>query len=301
MNWAIAALIITNMIWGAAAPIFKFALLNIPPFLLGFIRFFTAAIILLPLVARAWQKLRLKDYVKIGLIAFFGITLHIAFFFAGLKRGESINASVIGSAGPLVLFIFAVLFLKERFHKKVLMGMGISLIGVLIIVISPLFLGESQQMVKADLSANIFFVLSTIGAVLCPLFAKPILKRVNVLQFTFLVFLFGGAGFVPGAVRELQYFSLSQVNINGWVGILFGVFFSSLIAYYLFFWGTSRIEAQEIGVFSYIDPVLSLAIAIPLLGEYPTKYYFLGAIFVFVGIFIAEGRLHWHPLHRLKS
>ena len=36
----ILALIITNVIWGAASPIFKLALTNIPPFTLAFIRFF---------------------------------------------------------------------------------------------------------------------------------------------------------------------------------------------------------------------------------------------------------------------
>ncbi|PIX68551.1 hypothetical protein COZ40_02690, partial [Candidatus Roizmanbacteria bacterium CG_4_10_14_3_um_filter_39_13] len=46
----IVALIIANIIWGAACPIFKFALVNIPPFTIAFIRFFFAGIIFLPLV-----------------------------------------------------------------------------------------------------------------------------------------------------------------------------------------------------------------------------------------------------------
>ena len=46
----VIALIIANIIWGAAAPIFKLALTNIPPFTLGFIRFFFAGSILLPIM-----------------------------------------------------------------------------------------------------------------------------------------------------------------------------------------------------------------------------------------------------------
>lgn len=34
------ALVIANIIWGGASPIFKYALQNIPPFTLAFIRFF---------------------------------------------------------------------------------------------------------------------------------------------------------------------------------------------------------------------------------------------------------------------
>ena len=65
-------------------------------------------------------------------------------------------------------------------------------------------------------------------------------------------------------------------------------------------YGMSKIETQEVGVFTYIDPVIAVLIAMPLLGEYPTPTFFIGSLFVFLGIFIAERRLHWHPFHRIK-
>jgi drug/metabolite transporter (DMT)-like permease len=45
---------------------------------------------------------------------------------------------------------------------------------------------------------------------------------------------------------------------------------------------------------------VAIAIANPLLGEHVTTWFFLGASLVFVGIFIAEGRIHYHPLHLLR-
>jgi len=84
------------------------------------------------------------------------------------------------------------------------------------------------------------------------------------------------------------------------VGIIFGVFFSSALAYFLFYYGLSKISTQEVGLFTYIDPVVAILIAVPLLGEYPNLYFFLGSILIFGGIFIAENRIHWHPFHKLK-
>ena len=100
-------------------------------------------------------------------------------------------------------------------------------------------------------------------------------------------------------IPELQHWSLSQLNMHGWVGILFGVFLSSALAFGLFMFGISKIRAQEVGIFTYIDPVIAVLLAIPLLGEYPTPIFFIGSLCIFVGIMVAEGRLHWHPLHKI--
>ncbi len=61
----------------------------------------------------------------------------------------------------------------------------------------------------------------------------------------------------------------------------------------------SRINMQEVGLFTYVDPIIAVLIAIPLLQEYPTVHFFLGSVLVFWGIFIAEKRIHYHPFHRI--
>ncbi|EKE12839.1 MAG: hypothetical protein ACD_13C00135G0001, partial [uncultured bacterium] len=49
---AILALIVANIIWGAASPIFKLSLQNIPPFTLAFLRFFLGSILLIFVVGK---------------------------------------------------------------------------------------------------------------------------------------------------------------------------------------------------------------------------------------------------------
>ena len=300
MNYSVLALIITNIIWGAAAPIFKLALTNIPPFTLAFWRFFVAALILLPGAFVSWKKVNRPDFLTICGAAFFGIVINISFYFLGLQQGVSINAPVIASAGPVFLFFLSAKFLHERLHFKVFSGMMLSLVGVMVIILSPILI-DGRDLVGAEMLANLLFVIAMMGAVLDPLIAKRALGRVSALQFVFIAFSFAALAFFPLAAWEMNSWSFSQLNLSGLTGIIYGVFLSSLTAYALFYWGISKIQAQEVGIFTYIDPVAALIIAGPLLGEYPTIYYWLGAILVFLGIFVAEGRLHWHPLHKLKK
>jgi len=297
----VVALIITNVIWGAAAPIFKYALGNIPPFTLAFIRFFFAGILFLPFVLFHKYTISIKQFLGICLGAFFSITINISFFFLALPKTDSINAPVIASSQPVFLFLFALFFLKEKLHKNILFGILISLIGVLIIIFSPLLRNHGTTIVQKDsaLVGNLFLMVATFGAIMQTIIFKKILKEVKTTIVLSISFLFGSLTFLPLMILELQNWSFSQLNEAGWTGIIFGVVFSSAIAYGLFIYGISKLEAQEIGIFAYIDPVIAVILAIPLLREYPTQWFFIGAIFVFIGILIAERRLHWHPFHKI--
>ncbi|PIY72033.1 hypothetical protein COY87_03050 [Candidatus Roizmanbacteria bacterium CG_4_10_14_0_8_um_filter_33_9] len=298
----VLALMITNLIWGAAAPIFKLALQNIPLFTLAFFRFFFASLFMFPLGWKYWQPITLKQFFSIFLLALFAITVNIGFYFLALPKTVSINAPIIGSAQPIFLYLLSIFILKEKPHKRVLWGIIISFLGVMTIVLSPLFLDGGMTLLSKEkaMEGNLLLIIATLGSVMGVLMLKKMVKTVNHFQITSISFIFGALTFFPLMLPELNTWSLSQLDYRGLIGIIFGAFFSSTIAYSLFNYGISKINAQEVGIFSYIDPIIAVLLAIPLLHEYPTPFFYIGSIFVFGGILIAEGRIHYHPLHLLK-
>lgn len=293
---AIIALIIANIIWGAASPIFKLALENIPPFTLAFMRFFVAALFLLPLTYKN-LKIEKADWKNLVLVSIFGITINITFFFWGLQLAPSINAPIISSAAPVFIYLFSIFFLHEKNHPKVFLGTLVSLIGVLTIVIAPLL----SKSMDTQIIGNLFFIIATLGTVLHSVIGKKVLDKYNPFAITFWTFLIGSLTFLPFFIKELvTLHPFETIDERGLLGLFFGILFSSLAAYTLYHWGMKQIEAQEIGVFFYIDPIIAALIAIPLLGEKITGIFLFGSFLVFAGIFIAEGRLHYHPLHKLR-
>ncbi|OGG02985.1 hypothetical protein A2W14_04360 [Candidatus Gottesmanbacteria bacterium RBG_16_37_8] len=293
----ILALIVANIIWGAASPIFKFALQNISPFTLAFIRFYGAALILLPL-AYPYLKIHKKDYLKIFWLSFFGVTVNISFFFLGLKYAPSINAPIIASSGPIFIYLFSIFLLKEKPHFKVLLGLIVSLIGVFVIIGQPFLEGN----IDGQLIGNLFLILATLGSVGHIIISKEIVHNYQATTIAFWSFLIGTITFLPFFIWEIMAGNNNYaLDHRGVIGIVFGIFLSSALAYTLFEYGIKYINAQDVGIFTYIDPLAAILIAAPLLGEHITSIYLLGAILVFGGIFIAEGRLHYHPFHRFKS
>jgi len=294
---AIIALIIANIIWGAASPIFKLALSNIAPFTLAFIRFFFASLFLLPFLGSGWRVAK-KEWGKLVLVSLFGVTINISYFFWGLMLAPSINAPIIASSGPIVLYLASIIVLGEKPHKKVLIGTLVSLAGVFAIIGQPILL----KRIDGELLGNLFFVIATLGAVAHALVLKRISVKIPTLTLTFWMFFIGSVSFFIPAVKENIINPFWQsLDLRGVIGILYGVFFSSILAYTLFDWGVRQIHAQDVGVFSYIDPIAAILIAIPLLGETISLIFVIGSLFVLGGIFIAEGRIHYHPVHRLAQ
>jgi len=296
----IVGLIIANVIWGFASPIFKWSLTNIPPFTLAFLRFFIASI-LLGLYLRKNLSMPIKDKGDLKLLvihALTSITGNILFFFLGLQLTLAVNAPVIASSQPILVFLFAYIFLKEKFKFKKLLGMIIGTLGILVIVLEPLY----YHGLDGNTLGNFFIVLATISGAVGMLIGRQIFQKYNPLVLTFWAFIISAVSFLPPAIAEFMQNPLlyTQLDIRGIVGIVFGAVFSSTIAYGLFSYGLSKIQANEASLFIYIDPVAGTILSYFMLHEPITIPFIIGAVFIFLGIYIAEHRINYHPFGRLK-
>lgn len=294
---AILALILANLIWGAAAPIFKWSFTNVEPFTMAFLRFGLSTLLLTPLVL-GQMKIKKEHWLNLILLSLFGITFNISFFFLGLKIAPAINAPMIATAGPVFLLIGSFFVLKERIRPKIVFGTSLGLIGVLLIILRPMI----EDGFDVSIFGNFLFVAATLSGVTHAIFTKKIAPFYSPVVLTFWSFLIGTVTFLPLFFWEIKnYGFLTNLQIPGVIGILFGVYLCSTVAYFCYHWAIKYLYAQEVGVFAYLDPIVAIIIAIPLLGELPTPIYLLGSLFVFLGIFIAEGRLPYHPLQKWRE
>lgn len=289
-------MIVANIIWGATPPIMKWALGDISVFTLAFLRY-AIPVVLLFLFFRSKLAVKVKDLPIIAVSAFFGITLNIGLYFIGLKYTESINVTIIASSSPIFLILCAMLFLGEHPSKKMLLGNLMGLTGIFLVVIQPLF----NHTPSTSFWGNLLILGATFASLINTLISKKIMKSYNAYAVTFWTFLVGAITFIPSFLEDQAKYGIFWQHLDpaGVIGILFGSLVSSLLAWFIFYWGLKYIPASETGVYQYIDPVATLLIAVPLLHEYPTPFFVLGSCLVFLGIYVAEGRVHWHPFHKL--
>jgi len=172
-----------------------------------------------------------------------------------------------------------------------------AIVGILIIIFQPLLTTK----IDGEILGNLLMLLATLGAVISTMAGRKFLTPNNAFGMTFWSMFIGTFTFLPFMLVEFWQNPawMGSLGPRGITGIIYGAIFSSLIAYSVYNWALSKLPAYKTSVFIYIDPIVAILIAVPLLGEKITLPFVIGSVLVFLGILIAEKRLHYHPIHKL--
>ena len=292
---AILAITICTIVWSAASPFFKWSMQETPPFTIAFFRFLIATLIMFPFMLKNKRiVIRFEDFYKLFILAITGLTCNLGLYYLGLSLSQSINAPIIASMIPIFLIFGSVLFLHEKPKPKALYGILVSLIGVCIIIFRPV---HSISEIGSILG-NIYLLLSVVSLVAYTILLRKYKLNYPSSTIIFWIFFIATITFFPAFVLESHKNGIHEVlSFQGSVGILYGALLSSLLGQLLYNYSVKNLTSEEVGIFTYLGPVVTALVAIPLLHEQITFWYLLGSLFVFLGLFIAELKLQYHIFH----
>ncbi len=287
-------LLLSSVIWGATVPIMKITLTQIPLFTLAFLRMLFAAIILGYLFHSklAIKKEDFKIFVIAGLT---GTTFNLLFFFEGLKLTKAINASLLTATVPIFTILAAHLFLREKIGVKITIAALLALFGCIIIIGKP-----DTSFKLAEVIGSISLLISTLFWVANEIISKNILKKYPPETLAFYLTAIGAFTFMPFFAFEVLKNPFWTVGITkgGFFGLIYGIVFSSTIAYWAWQKGLSKLPTQEASFFFYLDPISGAVLSIILLHEKITSTLIIGAVLIFIAVILSESRRRSHPLHK---
>ncbi|OGE03625.1 hypothetical protein A3B51_01310 [Candidatus Curtissbacteria bacterium RIFCSPLOWO2_01_FULL_41_18] len=294
LNSPYLLLVFASIIWGATAPIMKLTLQQIPVFSLAFIRMAVAAIILGVLISK---KLRVQKqhYITFFWAAITGVTLNLAFFFIGLKLTEAILAAFLVASVPIFTMVAAHFYLKEHFTLRLILASTIAFAGIAIII--GKFDGPQSA---TQILGNILLLLATLSWVAHEIIAKKLLKVYDGGTVAFYSMAIGATTFAPLFIWE--YLAnpawINKVNFQGIAGLLYGIFFASLLAYWAWQNGLKLLPAGQAAFFFYLAPISGSILSIILLNEKITPSLVIGGILIAIAVYLAERKRRTHPLHK---
>ncbi|PRT10546.1 EamA family transporter [Bacillus thuringiensis] len=160
-------------IWGGMYVVSKYILDFIPPLTLVWLRFIIAFVVLYFILKIAEKKqkkkatIRKKDWLLFAWIGFIGYFISITCQFIGTKLSDAHTGSLVTSATPAFMVIFAALILKEKLTARRLLSTVIATIGVIIVIgwdieIGSYFIGTVNTYVI--LGVLYLGIVSTAGA-----------------------------------------------------------------------------------------------------------------------------------------
>lgn len=285
-NLPLFAIAIACLVWGAGSPIFKWSLTNVPTFTLAYFRFAIASLILFPFVTKKLFIAK-TDLPRLFLIAVLGISINIIFFFWGLQLTSSISTSIIIALEPIFILLASLIFLGEKPHKNIWLGIIISLIGFIVVIIKTLINGDKSS----SLLGELFIIIAVISYAGQTIFTKELSQKYEAVTLTFWSFIIGTLTFLPLMVSEaLKPNWLIDLSFNGIFGILYGAIGSSALAYFLYNWGIKHVQVSKTAVLNYLNTISGVIVAVILLHEQITPPFLLGSILIFAGVYITEKR-----------
>ena len=273
--------------WAFAFPLIKIGLEELSPVNLTIMRLLVACIvflILLPTIPNKFSKLHKKDILPIFLLGFTGIVI----YHLGLNYGEQYispsAASLIIATIPIFVVVLAAIFLKEKITLKIVLGIILSLVGVVIISI----IGKPDILIEINYVSGAFAVL--IGALVgagYTVAGKKMLSRYSALSLTVYAFLFGSLGLIPFISNSL-FEEVAAMSVTGWSVVIFLGIFSTVISYVLWYVALEIKSASKISVYLYFIPVLSTIISYILFQDKITWLFVFGGALVILGLYIAN-------------
>ena len=277
-----AALVAAVIFWGLSFVATKVALESLPTFTLVFFRFGIAAcLFLLLMVYRGFPSFTKKNHTKVMLTALFQPGLYFIFETTGLQHTTAPKAALIIATTPVVVFVLSAIFLKESANMVRLFGIGLSLVGITILVVGdPKFSGG----VEGQLLGDLLIFGAVVSAALYMICARDLGQSHSALDITAMQAIYGAILFAPAFFWELPGIEWSAISGRSLGALAYLTLFATIVAFLCYNHALTRIHASRAAVFINGIPVVTAFGAWILLGEMLTLVQIFGGVLVLVAV-----------------
>jgi len=285
---ALLAALAAVVLWASSFSVMKRLLeLGLPPMLIIWIRLAIAAVILLPFLARGWQRAekRRGDLFWLLLMAAFEPGLYFVLEITALQYTSSAQAGIIVAIFPLLAALGGAFFFREHLSGRMLAGLVLAVLGAAGMTLA----GGADDHAPAPWLGNLLEFLAITSAVGYMLIVKRLSPRWPVWSITAAQMLLGALFFLPAAsaladpaVRALALAPQPALLLL-WLGV--GV---TVLAYGLYNFSVSRLTAAQAGVIVNLMPVLAALMGWAWLGERLTLVQVAFAGLILAGVVLAE-------------
>jgi drug/metabolite transporter (DMT)-like permease len=245
------------------------------------------AMILFHLAHRFWvkEKVKRKDYGLLILCGIFGVALNMTFFLKGLNYTTPIHAAVTMTSAPIIIFILAVIFHREKKTMPRIFGVALGAIGAIVLAVY----GREFETGNPKLALGNFFVfVNAVSYAIYLTLVKPLMTQYHFLTITKWMFTVGFIAVLPFGFEEVLLVEWKQISNKIWAEIAFVVVGTSFLAYLCNIYALRRLQASTVGFYIYLQPVLATLVALILGSDQLDPIKILASLIIFVGVYLVS-------------
>ena len=256
------------------------------PVAMGFWRWALALALILPFSVRElrkkWDVVR-RNVWWLTVSGAVGAVMFNAMIYVGLQYTATTNSVLFNSVVPVLIVIISWSVLGEKVSARQVIGILISLIGVLTIVsrgnLSTLAMLQFNRGDVWIMAAMLFWAVYTIL-----LRWRP--RELSAIAFLTAMLMFSLPLLMPFYVWELVQrgsFELSTLSVTV---LAYYATVPSVVAYLMWNYGVAKVGPNRAGLIVHLLPIFAAILAVVFLDERLYAYHYIGTAFVFGGIWM---------------
>ena len=264
----------------------KYLIGVLPPVSISFFRFGIPVVFLL---VATWLRegsllMPRRDLVTILLLGALGFGLYQVLWSTALRSTGAGESALIVAATPVLTALVAALVGTDSLSREKVVGIAVSMAGVLVVVASGHALSFDSGLVGPAmtlLASGAWAVYVALGATL--------LRRHSPLKTTSWAIVGGLCVMAPFGLIPLIGFDLAAVPLGAWALLLFSAIVSVGVANVVTLHGVRLLGPTRVTSYQFLTPFITLVLAALLLAEPILPGQVLGGVVIGLGIVIARG------------
>jgi drug/metabolite transporter (DMT)-like permease len=289
---AYAGLAITVALWGASFIATKVVLPELSPAAIVFVRFAMGFAVLAIAVRwrRIFQPVARRDVPLLMLLGFLGVTFHVWLQATGMQTASATTTAWIVATTPIFVALISRLFLKEALGVVRISGITLAAMGALVVVSRGDLL--ALRMGKVGAVGDWLILGSSLNWALFTVLSKRVIgdKGGHPLGLLLYVVGFGWIFSIPWAALGGGFGDIGAISGQGWLALIFLGVFCSGLGFIFWYRGLAEVEATQVGVFLYFEPLVTTLLAGPILGESLHVAIFIGGAAILLGVGLVNQR-----------
>jgi drug/metabolite transporter (DMT)-like permease len=287
------SLLLMALIWGVNYTSVKYGTGLVAPLAFNGLRVTLAAVSLVAVaqIASTWLGVEgeswptRRDAAALFLLGILGNGVYQILFVEGIARTRAGDAALLISASPAFIAIIGRLRGTERVSARGVVGISLSILGMVFVVVGTANAGGSQD---ATLLGDSLLLVSSLCWSIYTVYLQPYTHRIGGIHLSAVTMLGGMVALLAVAAPAMVGTHWQALPPLVWGSVAYSGLFALVIAYLFWYRGVRVLGPTRTAMYSNLQPVFALGVAWLVLGEAITLWEVAGAVSIITGLLLTR-------------
>ena len=232
------------------------------------------------------EKVERKDYIRIFAASMLGFLTCQITFLVGIPHITPMDCSVLTAMAPIYTMAVAAIAIKEPITFKKALGVVISFAGIIYLIISRV--STSGGVAESTQFGIFMIILNSLSFSMYLGIFKTLIAKYSAVTFMKWIFLFSAVVATPLSLKGLINVDWSGIPSKQYAELAYLIVCATFVTYFLIPLAQKRIRPTLISMYSYVQPIIAIAVSIAIGMDTLTWQKSLATALVFAGLIIVS-------------